>query len=256
MKLVLSALGVATAATFALTAPAHANLAAPDAEYHATLGKYANFESIGYEGIGTFSDGFSTVTVGAQPSPFVAAHAFGNRFNGNPEAGGSVTYYVGVDGPDEGVFVPIDVSYRMSGSIALIGGAYDGFAQSELTLTSEYRGNRISTVFIPQSGNFNVSGTAAWQVASGTTGQVKLYTRAGFVVGAPNASGNADAFIDPVFTIASAFAASHPEYSLVFSQGVGNSAAGAVPEPATWALMVLGFGLVGSLRRRTGRIAA
>ena len=37
---------------------------------------------------------------------------------------------------------------------------------------------------------------------------------------------------------------------------IGGSATGAVPEPATWAMMIAGFGLVGStMRRRSKRIA-
>ena len=244
---------VAFAAT-SLAAPASATslLTVPDAAYSAGLGRYANFTSNSYFGIGTYNDGFSTVTVGAQPSPFIRANAVGVPANGNPAVNGAITYYVGVEGPDDGSFVPISVAYKMSGKIALVGGAYDAFAQSEMTLISEYRGNRISTVHEIGSGNFDVSGTAAWLVASGTTGQVMLASRAGFVVGYVDASGTADAFIDPVFTIDAAYAASHPGLSLVFSQGVGNSSAPSVPEPATWALMLGGFGVSGTILRRRG----
>jgi len=35
--------------------------------------------------------------------------------------------------------------------------------------------------------------------------------------------------------------------------GGGGGGVGAVPEPATWALMIVGFGLVGSVRRRQVR---
>ena len=236
-----------------LASPASATLTAPDATYGASLGKYANFTSVGYSGIGTFSDGFSSVTVGSQPSPFIQAHAFGAAANGNPSVSGAITYYVGVDGPSDGTFVPIDVAYAMSGKIAIVGAAYDGFAQAGLTLLSYYRGNPLSLVFLTQSGDFNVSGSTAWEVASGTTGQVSLNARAGLVVGYYNQEafgGTADAFVDPVFSIDPAFSATHPGYSLVFSQGVGNTGAGAVPEPAGWMLMLGGLGIVGSVLRR------
>ena len=235
--------------------PASAALTAPDAVYGASLGKYANFTSVGFSGIGAYSDGYSSVSVGAQPSPFIQAHAYGAAANGNPSVSGSITYYVGIDGPLDGTFVPIDVAYAMSGKYALVGAAYDGFAETDLTLLSYYKGNPLSLVFLTRSGNFNVSGSAAWEVASGTTGQVSLFARSGLVVGYYNQQafgGTADAIIDPVFTIDPAFAATHPGYSLVFSQGVGNAAA-AVPEPAAWTLMLGGFGVVGSILRRRRR---
>ena len=236
-----------------VAAPASAALTVPDATYGASLGKYANFTSIGYSGIGTFSDGFSSVTVGSQPSPFIRSHAYGAAANGNPSIAGSITYYVGVDGPTDGTFVPINVAYAMSGKIDIVGAAYDGFAQANLTLLSYYRGNPLSLAFLTQSGNFNLSGSTAWEIASGTTGQVSLSTHAGLVVGYFNQEafgGTADAFIDPIFSIDPGFSATHPGYSLVFSQGVGNGVAGGVPDPASWTLMVGGFGIVGSALRR------
>ncbi len=226
----------------------------PDATYGASLGKYANFSSVGYEGEGTFTDGFSTVTVGSQPSPFIHAHAYGDQNNGNPSVSGGITYYVGIQGPSDGTFVPIDVAYAMSGNIALVQPAYDPFAEANLSLLSYYRGNPISIQYVTHDGDFNVSGHVAWEVASGSYGQVNLLARAGFVVGEYNqiaGSGTADATIDPVFTIDPTFAANNPGYSLVISQNAGNSpAAGGVPEPAAWALMLVGFGGVGALLRQ------
>ena len=50
--------------------------------------------------------------------------------------------------------------------------------------------------------------------------------------------------IDPVWL------ARHPGFHLIFSNGVANQPAGAVPEPASWALMIIGFGLTGARARR------
>lgn len=255
----LIALAVAGAAVLSCAAASAATpgstVTVPDATYSASLGKYANFSSVGYEGQGAFTDGFSTVTVGAQPSPFIHAHAYGDLNNGNPSVSGSITYYVGVEGASDGIFVPIDVAYAMSGKITLNQPTYDPFAQASLSLISYYTGNHLSTQYVSHDGDFDVSGHVAWEVATGTPGQVNLFARAGFVVGEYNqiaGSGAVDAFIDPVFTIDPTFAASHPGLSLVVSQNAGNSpaASGAVPEPATWALMLIGFGGVGALLRR------
>ena len=100
---------------------------APDATYGASLGKFANFSSVSYSGVGTFNDGYSTVSVGSQPAPFVHAQAVGTLDNGDPSVSGDVTYYVGIEGPQDGTFVPIDVAYSMSGQI-INNGAHDIFA--------------------------------------------------------------------------------------------------------------------------------
>lgn len=52
------------------------------------------------------------------------------------------------------------------------------------------------------------------------------------------------AFLDPIITIET------PGYSLLLSDGVGNGAISAVPEPSTWAMILLGFAGVGFLARR------
>ena len=64
--------------------------------------------------------------------------------------------------------------------------------------------------------------------------------------------GSADAFVDPVFTIDPAFATS---FSLVgVPDGSSGGATSAVPEPATWAMMILGMAAVGFAIRRQQQI--
>jgi hypothetical protein len=53
------------------------------------------------------------------------------------------------------------------------------------------------------------------------------------------------ATVDPYFSIDPAFT----DYSLAFSPGVGNSI-GAVPEPSTYAMLILGFAGVGFMAYR------
>jgi hypothetical protein len=50
-------------------------------------------------------------------------------------------------------------------------------------------------------------------------------------------------FIDPTF-------AGGDQFSLLISDGVGNTALSAVPEPSTWAMMILGFAGIGFMAYR------
>jgi PEP-CTERM motif len=51
------------------------------------------------------------------------------------------------------------------------------------------------------------------------------------------------------------FSISDPLYTITLSDGFGNGIAGGVPEPSTWAMMLLGFGGVGFMayRRKSGQ---
>jgi hypothetical protein len=58
-----------------------------------------------------------------------------------------------------------------------------------------------------------------------------------------------EVIIDPTFTIDPAFLQQNPGFSLEFSPGIGDSSTAVptpVPEPATWTMMLLGFGGLGA----------
>lgn len=79
-------------------------------------------------------------------------------------------------------------------------------------------------------------------------GQISLKVRAT----ASEFPDSASAMIDPILTIDPDFLILHPGTTLELSPGIGNGdQQGGVPEPASWALLIAGFGLAGAnLRRR------
>jgi hypothetical protein len=73
-----------------------------------------------------------------------------------------------------------------------------------------------------------------------------------------NARVTSRAFVDPYFNIDPLFLSDNPGFSLAFSPGVGNTLppTGGIPEPSTWALMILGFGATGAAIRSRRRVPA
>jgi hypothetical protein len=63
--------------------------------------------------------------------------------------------------------------------------------------------------------------------------------------------------VDPFLTIDPVFLSQNPGFSLVFSDSVANSPPqSGVPETATWAMLLAGFGGIGCvLRQRQRRVA-
>jgi hypothetical protein len=68
-----------------------------------------------------------------------------------------------------------------------------------------------------------------------------------FAKGCPTYCGTASADLDPEIEIAPSFLAENPGYALVFSPGFVPAVSSDVPEPSTWAMLIVGFATVGAL---------
>jgi len=218
-------------------------------------------------------------SIGSYPSPFLSANASSpsSPIGSNASARASFTYQFFI--------VALPSALPISGVPWLITGAFglsangDAHADGHLSFYNSAGGVinisvscRLSDPCLPPP--VNQPDTFDYQVRHGSesyafsaTGALTYDPVLGFAKGgitliASAAAGwdgfgtnSASAFIDPVITIDPVFAASHPGYSLVVSDGVGNSLTSAVPEPAEWELITAGIALL-SVRTRRRRHSA
>lgn len=187
-----------------------------------------------------------TVYAGAEVHPI---DPFDLNYQTSAVARGFLSYNVWIDGPDPDALVP--VRFWGAGSIS----ANSNQALGEIIL----RFGSIDDRMILQQWNARGSLTGdmvdgIFQVVAGFTADQVFYMQpsktyyvemlAGASVTASPNNAHAQATVDPVFTILGDYARSYRV------MGVPGGATGAVPEPASWALMIAGFAAVGSMMRR------
>ena len=212
-----------------------------------------------YVGPVMVTDPYYTLDVGPTPTPFVIARAHGVG-GVNAQGGGTVTYYFAVNGP-RAIAVPIGARVVLD---AIVGGSAGSVEASsgvvsiftDLSYASRLVAAEIGGPGAPMPGGrvnelLSVTATADKPGLDSIT-----VTGAASVNEAFGSKGFATLFADPLLTIDPVWAAANPGYTLKFSVGIGNLAGPTgVPEPASWALMVAGFGAVGTVARRRSRRA-
>lgn len=156
---------------------------------------------------------------------------------------------------------------KMYGNYVIFAKVWGGASALGAFFVSE-RGT-INTPFVDQlrscgyatdcsgDGFSHTNGVAEFFVKTNTTYTVGLSTHVS-ARGDSDATRAALAYVDPYFYI-DPTTPDLQSYSLNFSENVGNSppsTGGTVPEPASWALMIGGFGLAGERLRRRRAVAA
>ena len=138
----------------------------------------------------------------------------------------------------------------------LIPGVVEEFAQTNAGI--EYLGgvapprlnsttSNVTVNFGPTSsysGGFSLN-DQQFQIDTNTQYVVELYAELG---GGPTLS-DAKSFVDPMFTTPNG-------YQLFLSPGILNGTPGGVPEPSTWAMLLIGFAGLGFAGLRASRKAA
>jgi PEP-CTERM motif len=137
-------------------------------------------------------------------------------------------YYFEATGPAGNLLINVNAS----GSTSPLGAGEDGFIVQPFQ--SSATGPFIAS---PTQGAWTISQEGSF--VANTIYQVSLQVEV---------ENGGSAYIDPTFTIDPAYASN---YSLTFSAGI----AGGVPEPSTWAMLLLGFAGIGFMAYRRSRTA-
>lgn len=186
------------------------------------------------------ADGSASVQSTPTPLPAITATATANANANGSEAKTSLNYYFEVSGP---------ASSNPTASVNI-------FAKGSLFSDS---GPMQSTDFLRVAGATIVNATSTGGNNNGafttSTTVSSLFYNVDYLIemnvfANAHPSGTATAFLDPYLSLDPSLVALG--YSIITSEGIGNNLTvnAAVPEPSTWAMMILGFSGVGFMAYR------
>lgn len=203
-------------------------------------------DEVTYSAPGTYSAFGATGSAALSPFPTVSASA------GNSSLGQSyLQYYFSANGAPN-TMVPFELHFSVSTSA----NGSSSLAQTGITIWNYAEGwsSSVSTgeacSATGQAIKYCEDPTFPVSISNGTYyGSIESDTKYAIGIVAlaepdnANPSASASASVDPTITLL------NPNYSLALSPGIGNGIA-SVPEPATWAMLILGVAMVGAAFRR------
>ncbi len=237
----LTAVAAAASAAIVMSGSALAGTTIPAISAFGSVETYnytGSFEEKSRSGLGNVGDNYSSLYLGDDPGGYIAANSLLDP-GFQTIATGKLTYFVVINGP-AGLEVPLEVGYTL---IANAGPAGEAYAEVDTNLAS--------SVLISRFG----------QSQSIFTGSLPDHepTNQAFDIVLDAATYNGGfASADPVVEVDPTWAAQNPteasQLSLSFSPGLVNGFGAPAPEPAAWAMMLLGLGAIGGVLR-SGRKA-
>lgn len=202
---------------------------------------------------GTITQGGSYVTTLGMPSASVRAHSQDNE----PGATGDLYYTVQVLGGNFGDYVPLSIDGYLW-TEASAGDDNTVISTTALLAVSAANGQSQINSIVHCGNVLRSAGDCADSTWQGTMSfftwvgyDVNIHINASAFIFHSHTAATADAYADPYVYIDPTFAATHSQYSLVFSEGVGNAViSSATPEPATFVLTLTALAALGFLIRR------
>jgi hypothetical protein len=190
-------------------------------------------------------------------SPFAGLNAFadGQGLVDNSGVFGVLNYSFEVIGGKPGDVVPIDVDTVLSAVPISIGSVFSetlvtGDTSTGVTICSS--GCGVGSGVTGFTGTLQVNAVSGTVYLNGVHLEVDVIGALGGTTDFDGGTASVDphVYVDPAFPNAGA-------YTVLLSDGIGNQLPG-VPEPATWAVLVLGVAMIGfaARRRREGAAVA
>jgi hypothetical protein len=178
------------------------------------------------------------VESGGEPKAFINASVSSIGFNAPASAKASleIEYYVDIVGPSG--LVAVGVKGYVDNTVTLSPGGAEGNANGSLSV---YASTGLLEFGQSSSGGSEITNIdQSFQTTADSPFEVLLYAGATVTSWYPDfTSGSGVSYVDPYFFV------NTPGYSIVISPGIANSLPTGIPEPSTWAMMLIGFAGLG-----------